>query len=328
VHGGLTSCERQSALHEFTHGRADVLLATDAASEGLNLQQRCRRIINIELPWTPLRLEQRIGRVDRIGQSRVVHATHLVARGTLEDDIVARLLARASTAEAALAGFASHDEGAIVAAATSTMAAPASSRPVPHGGAQVVVPDLRTTARREAEAIAATRQLRASARDIDDGRPVITKIRRGSPPSRTWAVRLHFADRDSCVRWTTILGMHAGEPFPRGDLRGALDASFIDSTLDEVCESLRAQILDRAERFTLTAIAREDAILASIHASRQRIVPVSRGLFDRRDEHAASVQAEILTDAARQCGRRRRQLTSLLPVALCRSELAFALVSE
>ena len=78
LHGGLTAHERRDNLRRFTNGAARLLLATDAASEGLNLQQRCRLVINLELPWTPLRLEQRIGRVERIGQSRRVHAVHLL----------------------------------------------------------------------------------------------------------------------------------------------------------------------------------------------------------------------------------------------------------
>ena len=70
LHGGLTARERNDVLRRFTDGTVRVLLATDAASEGLNLHERCRLVINLELPWTPLRLEQRAGRVDRIGQSR------------------------------------------------------------------------------------------------------------------------------------------------------------------------------------------------------------------------------------------------------------------
>ena len=81
LHGGLTSRERHENLRRFTNGASRLLLATDAASEGLNLQQRCRLVVNLELPWTPLRLEQRIGRVERIGQTRRVHAVHLLAVG-------------------------------------------------------------------------------------------------------------------------------------------------------------------------------------------------------------------------------------------------------
>lgn len=91
LHGGLSLAERRSAVHAFNTGAADLLLATDAGSEGLNLQSRCRLVINLELPWNPIRLEQRIGRVDRIGQSRTVHAINLFADGTAEATVLANL---------------------------------------------------------------------------------------------------------------------------------------------------------------------------------------------------------------------------------------------
>jgi SNF2 family DNA or RNA helicase len=100
LHGGLTRGERAAAMHDFTRGACSVLLATDAAGEGLNLQEACRMVINLELPWNPMRLEQRIGRVDRIGQRRTVHAFHLIAGGTGEQAIATRLRARIARAQA------------------------------------------------------------------------------------------------------------------------------------------------------------------------------------------------------------------------------------
>jgi superfamily II DNA/RNA helicase len=94
LHGGQTSHERRESLNAFRSGSADVLLATDAGSEGLNLQDCCRVVINLELPWSPIRLEQRIGRVDRIGQMSTVHAINLLADGTAERTVLARLLRR------------------------------------------------------------------------------------------------------------------------------------------------------------------------------------------------------------------------------------------
>jgi superfamily II DNA or RNA helicase len=94
LHGGLTRVDRHTAVEAFNSGASDVLLATDAGSEGLNLQSRCRLVINLELPWNPIRLEQRIGRVDRIGQSRTVHAIHLYAAQTAESTVLANLIRR------------------------------------------------------------------------------------------------------------------------------------------------------------------------------------------------------------------------------------------
>lgn len=103
LHGAMSADERRDAVHRFVSGRARVLLATDAAGEGLNLQARCRLVVNVELPWSPLRLEQRIGRVDRLGQTRRVHALNLFHRGSFEDEVLARLQRRMHKAARELA---------------------------------------------------------------------------------------------------------------------------------------------------------------------------------------------------------------------------------
>ena len=102
LHGAMDRFERAAAVARFNGGGARVLLATDAAGEGLNLQPRCRLVINLELPWNPMRLEQRIGRVNRIGQQRTVHAINLVASGTAEPGILARLARRLNRARTAV----------------------------------------------------------------------------------------------------------------------------------------------------------------------------------------------------------------------------------
>ena len=102
LHGEMDRFERAEAVSRFDGGRARVLLATDAAGEGLNLQRRCRLVINLELPWNPMRLEQRAGRVDRIGQTRTTHVINLLASGTAESDLLARLATRLHQARAAV----------------------------------------------------------------------------------------------------------------------------------------------------------------------------------------------------------------------------------
>lgn len=102
IHGGIPAAMRQEVVKQFERGDIDVLIATDAAGEGLNLQRRCRLVINLELPWSPLRLEQRVGRVDRLGQRRRVHAVHLLHRGTVEDTVWRHLEQRRRRADAAL----------------------------------------------------------------------------------------------------------------------------------------------------------------------------------------------------------------------------------
>jgi len=94
LHGGLSRDERRAATNALNDGTVTLLLATDAAGEGLNLHSRCRWVINFELPWNPARLEQRAGRVDRYGQCRAPHVLHLVARDTAESIVLGRLVAR------------------------------------------------------------------------------------------------------------------------------------------------------------------------------------------------------------------------------------------
>jgi hypothetical protein len=94
LHGGLSRDERRAALSTFGQGH-HVLLATDTAAEGLNLQHRCRLVIHYELPWNPARMLQRAGRVDRLGQRRRVHETALVGHDTAEAVVLAPLVRRA-----------------------------------------------------------------------------------------------------------------------------------------------------------------------------------------------------------------------------------------
>ena len=102
IHGGLAADARRDIVDAFNGGHADVLVATDAAGEGLNLHHRCRLVIDVELPWNPLRLEQRIGRVDRLGQRRTVHGIRLFHPGTIESAVLEHLRLRSRRADEAL----------------------------------------------------------------------------------------------------------------------------------------------------------------------------------------------------------------------------------
>lgn len=94
---------RRVAVAAFNDGDADILVATDTAGEGLNLHRRCRLVIDVELPWNPVRLEQRLGRVDRLGQTRRVHAVRLIHPGSIEERVFDRLRERRSLSEAEVA---------------------------------------------------------------------------------------------------------------------------------------------------------------------------------------------------------------------------------
>lgn len=81
LYGGASQVDRSEIKREFNDPASPlrILVATDAASEGLNLQTSCRYVIHQEIPWNPMRLEQRNGRVDRHGQSRDVHVFHFAS---------------------------------------------------------------------------------------------------------------------------------------------------------------------------------------------------------------------------------------------------------
>ena len=104
IHGGMGREERRKAQERFLHDpEVRVLLATDAAGEGINLQ-RAHLMVNYDLPWNPNRLEQRFGRIHRIGQTEVCHLWNLVADETREGDVYRRLLEKIEEARQALGG--------------------------------------------------------------------------------------------------------------------------------------------------------------------------------------------------------------------------------
>jgi superfamily II DNA or RNA helicase len=104
IHGGMGREERKKAEEAFKYDpEVKVLLATDAAGEGINLQ-RAHLMVNYDLPWNPNRIEQRFGRIHRIGQTEVCHLWNLVADETREGDVYRLLLEKLEEARNALGG--------------------------------------------------------------------------------------------------------------------------------------------------------------------------------------------------------------------------------
>ncbi|HET6486198.1 MAG TPA: helicase-related protein, partial [Spirochaetia bacterium] len=104
IHGGMGREERLSNQEAFKfQPEVQVLVATDAAGEGINLQ-RAHLMVNYDLPWNPNRLEQRFGRIHRIGQTEVCFLWNLVATETREGDVYHRLLEKLDEARKALGG--------------------------------------------------------------------------------------------------------------------------------------------------------------------------------------------------------------------------------
>lgn len=104
IHGGMGREERMKAQESFKHDpQIQILLATDAAGEGINLQ-RAHLMVNYDLPWNPNRIEQRFGRIHRIGQTEVCHLWNMVAEETREGDVYRRLLDKLEQARQSLGG--------------------------------------------------------------------------------------------------------------------------------------------------------------------------------------------------------------------------------
>ena len=104
IHGGVKREERRKVQEMFRNDPAvRVLIATDAAGEGVNLQN-ANLMVNYDLPWNPNRLEQRFGRIHRIGQTEVCHLWNMVANETREGDVFQRLLEKLEVERVALGG--------------------------------------------------------------------------------------------------------------------------------------------------------------------------------------------------------------------------------
>ncbi len=104
IRGGMVREERRRVEELFRQDKeVRILIATDAAGEGINLQ-RAHLMVNYDLPWNPNRLEQRFGRIHRIGQTEVCHLWNLVANQTREGDVFRRLFEKLEQERAALGG--------------------------------------------------------------------------------------------------------------------------------------------------------------------------------------------------------------------------------
>lgn len=342
LHGGLTPRERADAVRRFTAGGARLLLATDAGSEGLNLHQRCRLVINLELPWTPLRLEQRAGRVDRIGQARRVHVVHLIAAGTCEEATLARLVERVHRSRSTLSAFeALPDERDVAESALMERPLEASTHEqsiVPRG---VVTIDLRHDSLAEAEWIRRARALDERAGDAGPpGRPVMTYVRGRSrrmvTPRAVWLFQLAFVSAAGHLVWESLVPLAAD----LRRLRGGPDSArrmALDPRHPAVQEMLRGIGHDR--RRTLRAsvhealrqwCGRERALMEAVRARQARLSAslVQRGLFDRRTDRLADAQAALLDRALSQSHERLAELAAVDRLRLDTCELIFAVVLE
>lgn len=104
-HGQMKSMAKDDAVTAFRVGRGcQVLISTQAGGEGRNFQF-CHYLVNYDLPWNPMRVEQRIGRLDRIGQESVVHVFNLFAEDTIEERVLDVLEKRINAFEDTVGGL-------------------------------------------------------------------------------------------------------------------------------------------------------------------------------------------------------------------------------
>lgn len=303
LHGGLTAAERRGVLAQFP-SRVPILLATDAAGEGLNLHEHCRNVINLELPWNPVRLEQRIGRVDRIGQARTVHALVLVARHTPEERILDRLRSRLARARHDLMDGRSFD--LTTERDVERLVLAGDDRDAPRfemTGPALVWPALPGEAAAEVDRARLARTVVA----VDRGnRPplgcALARSRHRETRARLRGSTLALLEvtvEDGCgaVVERTLVPLAIG-----GDV--ALDnRALVAAVLEcDAIDAFRAQAVSIAQTFVAARAVRERALARS--AANTPPAPLQPGLFDLRAERAAAVLRAV-AEAARDALARR-----------------------
>lgn len=105
IHGGQSLEERGASIEHFEES-GQFLVSTEAGGEGFNLQRRCHIMVNYDLPWNPMRLVQRVGRLYRYGQEKPVVVFNLNVSGSLDDNILRQMYGRLEAVAADLAGVA------------------------------------------------------------------------------------------------------------------------------------------------------------------------------------------------------------------------------
>ena len=294
LHGGLSHDERRAALSTFGQGR-HVLLATDTAAEGLNLQHRCRLVIHYELPWNPARMLQRAGRVDRLGQRRRVHETVLVARDTAEAMVLAPLVRRALRSSGSGAGqrmielLSESRVAAMVFEGGAPEDPPAASAPCP-----VVRVDYSGEAHDEAKRLLEQRRLAASLPSTVHGAaglPVAMVRLRGLEPGVVLVFELRFTAANGDVEERDVIAIH----LKTGPLRWRASRCDFSHRLMRVLPTFAAaagptlrrllrQRLQLLQPVLLAARRRaqqRDEELRNFDGSAARRL-VQRGLFERR----------------------------------------------
>jgi superfamily II DNA/RNA helicase len=301
-------------LEQFAAGAVRILLATDAAGEGLNLHQSCRLVVNLELPWNPMRLEQRIGRVDRIGQRRTVHVLHLIGRGTREPQMLKRLQARVAQAGA--------DVGSADPLGTDKESSVAERLPPSAAALSFAREAVGEAARVAAARSLATEGDRQALQRLEGDGPAIATSRRSKTRAAIGARTL--------MLWRAASLDATGSP-----VASRIVALAVDRRVDCVKESLGMHVERAAAAWRLTwrlCIGRSSRrLIREQHIATLRPALVSTfqpGLFDRRVEHAQMAVAAAERDSRDDCAGRLAALKVALESAAAAPQLLLVLTTS
>ena len=334
LHGGLTARARADALTRFTDGRARLLLATDAASEGLNLHHRCRLIVNLELPWSPLRLDQRAGRVDRIGQPRRVHAIRFVAAGTCEESMLEQLARRVDRMRNALDAI--PDEGTVSNAVLGAGSISAAGRLPRTATAGIVRVNLHRQAVEEAARLQQAAAWASGTLEGSSPRPVITRLRCRRQPRREclWAFKVTIAGTGGEPLWHTVVAAsrYVSHPLPRSasDVRALLR---VNPALQALVAARTRDLKELGpwhRQALALAMRRERDLMSVIRQEGGRIsaLVLQRALFDRRNDRAATAQTALQEAALCECRLRLDQLRASYDARIEQCDFTFAVILE
>jgi len=334
VHGGQSPSERRAELGRFLGGATRVLLATDVAGLGLNLQSRSRAVVNLDLPWNPARLEQRAGRVDRIGQTRPVHVTLFVAAHSAESSVLIRLSKRALVASRSLGedlGFARAFDEPALRASIFLGAEPDVSRPMGPRWS----PSVRwiRPARRAAAIVLRHRFLRrrwrASVADLTSARwtPIDRLVGfRTLARASLLIFSVPLVDGAGTMVERHVVGLCVRRSISGSDaLRALAPAATHEATRAFVA---RAHRLTRRRRAgAVLAIDRERSLGERL-AAEWDPVEVQPGLFDRRAQRSREQRLAIVGEIQREVERRIAEIALATGVEVGEPALVAALVDR
>lgn len=300
ISGASPADLRRHVVEAFNRGDLDVLVATDAAGEGLNLHHRCRLVIDLELPWNPLRLEQRVGRVDRLGQRRRVHAIRLFHPHTIEERVLERLRLRQRRAGLL------HDHAPTV-GELDVARAIFDDHATEGDGIPAIPSSVVPTAAAEMDRLSQQRRYGAHQREPSEGAAWVSPRHRRSSS----LVAVHSV---SCASaFGAIVAEHAcaqviearapGRAHTWRDVIEGVVPGGVAATLRSQSQELCATIANDLKPLRDRVAARINSIRAQVAHERAR--GIQRSLFDRRAEEVAARAGEAASRLDMALARRR-----------------------